>query len=123
MDPDAIRAMARLIYGTDKPRGVEMRSWLHDGKMSESQRARLGRADQPPCFATEEQWVAWCIHEACRPVANSGYCYDCTRRYQLSMADNNRCEHPLTTFIKVGNPPDLVGRRHGVVGRRRAPPR
>ena len=113
MDRGAIRAMARLIYDTDKPRGKEMRSWLYDGVMSASQRKRLGRSSKPSCFPSEEDWIAWCIQEACRPVPNSGHCYDCTRRYQRAMADNNLCEHPLTIFVPVGTlrHRDTVGRR------------
>lgn len=120
MDPDQIRAMARLIYDTDKPRGQELRSWFHEGKMSASQLARLGQTEKPACFASEEQWLAWCIHEAARPVTNgASFCYDCTRRFQALMSSNNLCEQPLTTFRMVGHPPVAVGQRE----RRRGPPR
>lgn len=120
MNREAIRAMARSIYGTDKPRGAELRSWFHDGVMSDTQRRRLGRSDRPPCFQSEEQWLAWCILEAARPVTNSaGYCYDCTSRYQAAMLASKLCEQPLTIFKAVGQPPVQVGHRH----RRRAPPR
>jgi hypothetical protein len=112
--------MARAIYDTDKPRGEELRSWLFDGRMSASQLARIGRSDKPPCFASEAQWISWCIHEAARPIlGGSSYCYDCTREFQQAKNRNGDCEHPLTTFRSVGHPPVLVGQRD----RRRAPPR
>ena len=111
MDPDAIRAMARTIYGTERPRGQELRSWVHEGRMSESQRLRLGRDEKPPCFQSDKQWIAWCILEAARPVPNSSYCYDCTLRFQVQQHVNNLCEHPLTLFRGVGQPSVVVGQR------------
>lgn len=111
--------MARLIYGTDRPRGAELKSWLFEGRMSENQRQRLGREDRPPCFDSEKQWLAWCILEAARPVAHSSYCYDCTACYAKAMQAVNRCEHVLTKFKAVGQPSILVGYRV----RHRAPPR
>lgn len=115
--------MARTIYGTDKPRGAELRSWLEKGEMSASQAARLGRRDKPPCFASEEQWLAWCIHEAQRPTPHSGYCYDCNAHYQRDMQHNSKCEYPLTIFRPVRNHHDeLVGHRRPTPGTTPAKP-
>lgn len=112
MKPDAVRQLARLVIGSEHPRGEELRSWLEDGVMSTSQERRIGRRDKPPCFSTEEQWIAWCVHEAGRPITNgSGYCYDCTARHKAAMVDNNKCEHPLTIFKRVGQSPGVVGQR------------
>ena len=113
MEIEAIRAMARTICGTDRPRSAELRSWVNKGVMSASQLARVGRSDKPPCFKDEEQWLAWCIHEASRPLGNtSSYCNDCTKSYQTLMLRNKRCEFPLTMFSSHGVSGVSVGRRH-----------
>lgn len=107
------------MYGSrGNIRSAEQRSWLDHGRMSESQRERLGREDRPPCFESDEQWVMWCIDEAAHPVAHSGYCYDCMASFQLRMVDNSQCEYPLTIFRAASNSSVVVGIR-----RRRAPPR
>ena len=118
MTPAGIRAMARTIYGTDCPKGNEARSWLEHGRMSSTQRKRLGQEDKPPCFESETQWIAWCIYEAANHIhGENGYCHDCTLRYQQRMIEYNRCAFPLTTFVRVRQSSTPIGRRNG---RRRA---
>lgn len=122
MNPCDVRRLARTIYGTDKVRSPEPRAWLREGVMAASQAQRLGRRDKPPCFSSEEQWVTWCILEAARPIANSGFCYDCMPAFKTAMLNANKCEHPLTSFKEVGKAPDtdLVGQHPN---RRRRSPR
>lgn len=90
--------------------------------MPESQAKRLGRRDKPACFASEEQWITWCIHEAQRPVPNSGFCYDCQHAFKERMLQNDRCEYPLTIFkvVSQSRDRDVVGQRDRP---QRAPPR
>jgi hypothetical protein len=123
MEPDEARAMARAIFGTNKPRSPELRSWLRDGVMSASQAARLGTRSKPACFASEQQWVSWCIHEAQRRVPSSGYCYDCTAAHKARMLHNNLCHHPLTFFIIVGHSDEAVEVGQHPSARRRPPRR
>jgi hypothetical protein len=112
MNADEVRRMARLIIGSDHPRGHELRSWLEQGEMSESQAVRVGRRTRPPCFTSDEQWIAWCIHEAGRPIFNgSGYCHDCTARHKNAMQVNGLCEHPLTIFKRASQSSAIVGVR------------
>lgn len=123
MSPEQVRSLARTIYGTMKTRGEEQRSWLLHGTMSAAQERRLGRRTKPPCFESDEQWIAYCIREAQRPVPNSGYCFDCMAAYKQEMLKQGRCDQPLTFFKIVGKAPD-----HDEVGQHpstlhRAPPR
>ena len=109
-----IRAMARTIYGTDCPRGNEAKSWIEEGRMSKTQRLRLGQEHKPDCFDSEKQWIAWCIYEAANHVHNeSGYCHDCTQRYHDRMVQDDRCVYPLTIFARVRHSGAPVGQRKG----------
>ena len=80
--------------------------------MHPKQQQRVGRQDRPPCFPSDEHWVAWCVHEAMRPIHNgNGYCYDCTKEYHARMTAIGRCEHVLTVFVRTRHPNERVGRR------------
>lgn len=119
-----IRALARSIYGAGRVRASEMRSWLVDGRMSDSQRLRLGGDRRPACFAEDAQWFAWCIHEAARPVIGvSSYCADCTLAFKVRMCGEGRCTYPLTIFSRRRHNTAVVGRRARADSGRASPPR
>lgn len=108
-------ALARACYGPKGQRGREPRSWLDKGQMHPSQAFRLGREDKPDCFASEEQWLTWCMLEAKVPIDGpAGYCHDCTLAHQCTMKAMGRCDYPDATFSLNANGA-LVVRREGFV--------
>lgn len=83
--------------------------------MHPDQQRRIGQLEHPPCFATKQQWLLWCMHEAIRPVGSSSYCNDCRACFQQEMIRQRRCTFPTTSFVDNSNhqneEPEIVGRR------------
>lgn len=98
-----IREIASTMLRTVSKLNDEQRSWLYEGRMSDSQRRRLGTDQRPPCFTSDEQWISWCIAETSDRIPHSGYCYDCRARFKKRMLDEGRCTYPLTIFRRAAN--------------------
>lgn len=113
MTEDEIRVLARSLLGTERPRSAEQLSWLHRGRMTQTQRIRLAaHGERPPCFATDRDWYAWCILETVVPIADgSSYCYDCRACFKREAMAAGRCQHPTVEFRRFGQPPTIVGQR------------